>query len=98
MTDVSNMSEDEKQMRKKLGIPMGASLQLIDMDANPDKYERKTAGWTDEQIKNKTVAEFDAMINSAQLAIENLEDTVREQKERAMDLQRIRGRRVELGG
>lgn len=98
MIDVSKMSADEKAMREKLGIPMGASLTLIDMDANPDKYERKTAGWTDEQIKNKTVAEFDAMINSAQLAIDSLEATVRDQKERVVDLQRIRGRRTELGG
>lgn len=91
-------STDETKMRTKLGIPDSANVTFIDMDKNPDKIERKTSGWTDSQIRNKDIAEINQMINSAQLVVDGLEDTIREQKDRISDLQRVLGRKLELGG
>ena len=89
------MNAKEAQLRKTLGIPPNAALTVIDMGEG--KVEPKTAGWTDTQIRNKTIAEFDLQINSEELAVEKLRQTVKTQESRISDLRRIRARRLELG-
>jgi hypothetical protein len=85
----------DKEQREALGIPVGADVTYIDM--GPGKVERKTAGFTDAQISEKTLAEIDAMIHSGQLAIDKLRETVRDQEDRVNGYRRIRERKVELG-
>lgn len=89
------MDEKEAQLRKTLRIPPNAALTVIDMGEG--KVEPKTAGWTDTQIRNKTVADFDLQINSEELAVQKLRETVKAQEDRINDLRRIRARRMELG-
>jgi hypothetical protein len=87
---------EEARIRKQLRIPPNAKLTVIDMGEG--KVEPKTAGWTDEQILNKSVEDFDSQINSEELAVQKLRDIVAGQEDRLTDLRRIRARRKELGG
>lgn len=60
--------------------------------------EITTDGWTDTQIKNKTLAELDAMIQQHETVLETLEETLREQRNRIRQFERIRRRKEEIGG
>lgn len=68
----------------------------IDLDATKT-IERVTAGWSDTQIKGKSVTELDALIKSAGLNIQSLEESVSGERQRLHDLQAIRNRKLELG-
>jgi hypothetical protein len=57
-----------------------------------------TEGWTDDQIEGKSIEQFDAMIRSAELAIEKMEDSIRQQRDLVASYRKIRKRRLELGG
>jgi hypothetical protein len=87
------MSEKEKALRKKLNIPMGAELTLLELE--PD-IEVLTEGWTDEQIRNKSAADFDQMISSAELGIDKMEETIMGERKRIRSLRKLRARRLEL--
>jgi hypothetical protein len=91
--DLSKMSEKEKALRKKLNIPMGAELTLLELE--PD-IEVLTEGWTDEQIRNKSAADFDQMISSAELGIDKMEETIMGERKRIRSLRKLRARRLEL--
>lgn len=92
--NIQNMSEKEKALRRKLNIPLGAQLTLLELE--PD-IERTTEGWTDEQIKNKSVSDFDQMISSGELGIEKMEETIRQERKRLAGVRNLRKRRLELG-
>jgi len=97
MEKVITMSREERDARKALNIPLGADVTFVDMDSNPDKHERKTAGWTDDQVRNKEMSEIDQMIASAQKVVDSLQQTIQEQQGRIADLRLIRNRKLELG-
>tara|TARA_S200002703_G_C3717216_1_gene220331 strand:+ start:515 stop:787 length:273 start_codon:yes stop_codon:yes gene_type:complete len=87
---------NEQEARKKFGIPPNANLQLIDMDANPDKFEVITGGWTDDQIRNKKMEDIDALIEQS-INVQNiLQKNLDEQRERTMSYKKIRDRKLTL--
>ena len=92
--DLSKMSEKEKALRKQLNIPLGAELTLLELE--PD-IEVLTEGWTDEQILNKTAADFDQQIESAEKGIDMMEETIAGERKRIRSLRKLRARRLELG-
>lgn len=84
------------EQKKKLGIPLKADGVYLDI---PKKQpEILTAGWTDEQIRAKSIQEIDAMISSGEKGIESLKATVRAEEARIDDMRRVRGRKLALGG
>jgi hypothetical protein len=87
---------DDLEMRKKLGIPVGANVTLIDMDANPDKFEHRTAGWTDLQILGKSKEELELMVKQASMVEETLRKNWEDQQIRVGDLRMILNRRITL--
>lgn len=87
----------EKEFREKYNLPVGANVTYIDLDAQRTTPVI-TAGWTDEQIKNKDLSELDGMISSAQAGLDSLRETVRAEEDRLADLILLRGRKVSLGG
>jgi hypothetical protein len=92
--DISKMSDKEKRLRRQLNIPLGANVTLLELE--PD-IERLTEGWTDDQIKGKSVSQFEQMINSAELGIEKMQETINQEQARIRSLRRLRQRRLELG-
>jgi len=88
---------EREEFESKYGkLPSNATY--IDLDAQPKPIpEVMTAGWSDTQIRGKTVQELDGMINSAQLGIKNLEETLGGERQRLDDLMRIRNRKIEIG-
>ena len=87
---------NEQEARKKFGIPPNANLQLIDMDANPDKFEVITGGWTDDQIRNKKMEDIDALIEQS-INVQNiLQKNLDEQRERTMSYKKIKDRKLTL--
>lgn len=87
------MTDDEK---KALGIPVKAEGVFLHI---PKKQpEILTAGWTDDQIRAKSIQELDAMIASGEKGIENLRSTLNAEMARVDDLRRVKGRKLALGG
>jgi hypothetical protein len=58
---------------------------------------RKTAGWTDEQIRGKSLKELDSMITQGELATAKLRETLTGEEARIQGLRLVRARKVELG-
>lgn len=88
------MKQEDFEKLTGIKLPKGASY--VDMDRTK-LVEPTTAGWTDSQIRNKKLSEFDAMIRSCTLSIESLEKALQGEVARKQDLLRLRNRRVELG-
>jgi len=88
------MDEKERQIREKLGIPLGAPMTVIELPKHVE--ERKTGGWTDDQIKGKTFEELDAMVNQAETAAKGLKEALTQQENRVSDLKMIRRRKEEI--
>jgi hypothetical protein len=87
------MTDDEK---RKLGIPLKAEGTFLHI---PKKEpEILTGGWTDDQIRAKSMQEIDAMIESGMKGVESLRATVRAEEARIDDLRRVKGRKLALGG
>jgi hypothetical protein len=89
------MGMNKQEFESRYGR-LPANAIYLDLDETKT-IERKTKGWTDEQIKNKTLAQFDEMLRTADLAIKNLEDAAEGERQRRQDLLAIRNRRTELG-
>lgn len=87
---------NEQEARKKFGIPANANLTIVDMDDNPDKYERKTGGWTDEQIKNKPLEDIEALLENSQKVEDILRKNLEEQTNRTLSYSLIRDRKIIL--
>lgn len=88
------MTAEEADLRKKLGIPVGANVTFIDM--GPGKPPRKTYGWTDEQVKNKTIEELDKMLESSKKVADKLRSALKEEEERFAGFTMIKLRNIEL--
>jgi len=87
---------DEKELRRKLGIPAKAAMTIIDMDANPDKYEKLTGGWKDEQIRNKPLEEIEDMIEQSKKVQATLQKNLDDQTQRILSYNLIRDRKLIL--
>ena len=87
------MTDEEKMA---LGIPVKAEGVFLHI---PKKEpEILTAGWTDDQIRAKSMQELDAMIASGEKGIQSLRDTLTSEQNRVDDLRRVKGRKLALGG
>ena len=60
--------------------------------------EQLTGGWTDAQIRNKTEAEIQHLLDQNQNVLSTLRNSVREQAGRVNDLQDILARKRAIGG
>ena len=87
------MTDDEK---RALNIPLKAEGVFIHIEDEPP--EPKTAGWTDTQIRSKSMSELDAMVGSGEKGLESLRATLKSEEDRIDGLRRIRQRRLDLGG
>ena len=92
------MDENERRIRKELKIPLGADVQIIDLDLQKKTPEMVTAGWTDTQIKNKGIQEIDALIHQNELALKSMEEAVFTQRENLSGLRQVRNRKLLIGG
>ena len=75
---------------------LGSNAVYIDLDEQKTPPEPVTAGWTDTQIRNKSLEEIDSMIASGDAGILNLTQTLDNEIKRIDDLRRIRKRKLEL--
>lgn len=80
---------------KDLPAPQG---EILFLDLGKGEVPEKTAGWTDDQILNKSISDFDQMIASAQHVIDQLEKSIADQEKLLRDYKRLKRRREELGG
>ena len=87
------MTDEEK---KALGIPLNAEGTFLHIPKI--EPEILTAGWTDDQIRAKSMTELDAMIDSGLKGIKSLEATLNAERNRVDDLRRVKGRKLALGG
>lgn len=78
---------------------LGDNVTYIDLDdpANQVPAEVVTGGWTDTQIRAKSSQEIDAMINSGQMGLDSLRDTIRKEEQRINNLYLIKQRKLLLG-
>lgn len=88
--------ERELEIRRKLGIPPSASLQVVDMGEGV--VEPRTEGWTDAQIKDKSLQQLETMISQGMKGVEGLQKALTEQLGRVTSLQKIRDRKLIVGG
>ena len=75
---------------------LGDNVSYIDLDEQQSPPEPMTCGWTDSQIRNKSLEEFDAMISSGDLGIASLKQTLDTEVQRIEDLRRVRNRKLDL--
>lgn len=64
-----------------------------------DKFktvERRTAGWTDEQIANYPQEQLAEQIQSAKMTITTMRDNIETQEQRIRDLEQVLRRKQEL--
>lgn len=87
------MTDDEK---RKYNIPLKAQGTFLTL--GDGIVETKTAGWTDDQIRAKSIKELDAMIESGEKALDSLRKTLRAEEDRINDLRRVRQRKTDIGG
>jgi hypothetical protein len=74
-------------------------MQVIHVDLDKFKtIERKTEGWTDEQITAYPLSALEAQIKSAHMTIETMEKSIADQRERIRSLETIASRKRVLGG
>ena len=92
------MDDKEKNIRKRLGIPMKTDVQIIDLDEQQKPPEMVTAGWTDTQIKAKTVKDIELLIKQNELALDAIEQTAAGQRQTINNLRQVRQRKLLIGG
>lgn len=86
----------KKEDFEKLNGKLGADVMYIDLDEQQEPPEPTTCGWTDTQIRNKPLEEFDSMIASGELGIASLQQTLEDEVKRIEDLRRVRNRKLDL--
>ena len=91
------MDERERQIRKELSIPMGSDVQIIDLDAQRQPPEMVTAGWTDTQIRNKSLAEIEDLIRQNELAVESMGKAIAQQRNQINNIKAVRQRKLIIG-
>jgi hypothetical protein len=77
-------------------IPKGANVTYIDLDAQRVE-EVITGGWTDDQIKAKSIEQINELLSQAKTVLKILEDNVSEQRTRVYDLEAILNRKIFVG-
>lgn len=90
--------KDTPENRKKLGIPLKADINWIDLDEQQKPPEVVTAGWTDTQIEAKSLGDIDLMIKQNEMAAEQLQQSWTQQMEQVNKLKQVRHRKLILGG
>jgi len=91
------MDKREREIRKQLSIPMGSDVQIIDLDAQREPDEMVTAGWTDTQIRNKSLSEIEQLIHQNQLAVESMEKAIAQQQSNIHGLKQVKQRKLIIG-
>lgn len=86
----------EEAIRKELGIPAGADVTIIDLDATKT-IETRLHGWTDDMIRSKSIEELDVMIEQRMKAVDRLQATVDAERVEVNKLREVRAKRVTLG-
>lgn len=86
----------KKEEFEKLNGKLGGDVLYIDLDEQQTPPEPTTCGWTDTQIRNKSLEEFDAMISSGEMGIASLRQTLDNEVQRISDLRRVRNRKTDL--
>lgn len=87
----------ETDLRQKLGIPPNADVVVIDLDADREsKGARLTSGWTDEQIRAKSLTELEQMAENQAHLVRTLTDTIDTERVRLQSFEALVSRRREL--
>jgi hypothetical protein len=86
----------KKEDFEKLHGKLGDNVTYLDLDAQQEPPEPTTCGWTDTQIRNKPLEDFDSMISSGELGIASLKETLAQEEGRIEDLRRVRNRKLDL--
>lgn len=86
----------KKEEFEKLHGKLSDDVAYIDLDEQQAPPEPTTCGWTDTQIRNKSLKEFDSMISSGELGIASLQQTLDNEVKRIDDLRRVRNRKTDL--
>ena len=81
-----------------LNLENRPDIQVVNLDDQREPPEHVTAGWKDSQIKAKTPEEIQKMIDSANLGIANLRETVAKEQERLNGLYEVQMRKKLIGG
>jgi hypothetical protein len=85
----------KKEEFEKLHGRLPPETVYIDLDEQ-DFQETVTAGYTDTQLRNKSLESFDAEIASGELGLANLEETVAAERQRIAGLRQARARKLVL--
>jgi hypothetical protein len=75
---------------------LSSNVTYLDLDEQQVPPEPTTCGWTDTQIRNKSLEELDAMISSGELGLASLHQTLDNEVKRIEDLRRVRNRKLDL--
>ena len=86
----------KKEEFEKMHGKVSPFTTYIDLDEQQKPPEPTTCGWTDTQIRNKSLGEFDAMISSGEMGIASLKETLDKEVQRIEDLRRVRNRKTDL--
>lgn len=68
------------------------------LDLGAGIVEMTTEGWTDTQIRGKSIKDLDLMISQHQKVLKTMQDNLRAQQGRIDSLQLIRNRKLVVGG
>jgi hypothetical protein len=71
-------------------------VKVTRIDLGRGEVEPETAGWSDSMIRQKSLAEIDALIEQNTKVLLQLDQAAEEQRIRVFDLNRIRSRKLEL--
>lgn len=85
----------ERQTGRK--VPPEATYIDLDEQNQPKPRERETAGWTDTQIRNRSMQSIDADIASGEAGIDALQAQLDGERQRVMGLRQIKKRKKQLG-
>jgi len=87
----------KKAAFEKVHGKLAPNVVYIDLDDQPKAPpEVVTAGWTDTQLRAKSLPELDAMIASGEMALTNLRNIVDTEVERIEGLKKARSRKLLL--
>lgn len=89
--------EREAELRKKLNIPAGGNITLIDLDAQKKPPEVVTAGWTDTQIRGRTITEIELLVSQSELALASMQKSLAAQRQIAHNMRQVLERKKTLG-
>lgn len=89
---------NEQDVRGRLGIPEDATVTFVQCNDEAPIPERKTGGWTDEQISRNSMSDIEELIRSQEVAVDALTNTLADAQNRLTDFRLIRQRKTQIGG